>query len=323
MPEIGIVNASDRVDKNTVVNFHALLNSIFKIDFSDRLLNEIDYTYDLYKDFIDKYEQIDEKTIYDEAMRMNETLYLHSMELNNTAEKQKLITSFANERVRKDSIPYVCEKYLSKHHINIPNIKKLHTILMEGIALEESKQKSFRKDNEMFVGFWIDKDTKYVHYYPTMSRHITKQMESVLVYLNDPELNQAIPNTYLVNYQYIDNFDKKYVLFLQPLIVHALITIVQPFEDGNSRTARLINYASMLGHTNQIFYKDYKLPLIYLSKFYLPYNRQYRNYIKNIAVEPNSDNWNKWFMMGLHTMQDYMNYADTFINDNQLIKNKK
>lgn len=312
MKEVGLVPASDRVTNDTVIRFGDILNSVFKVHLSQRTINELDYTYERYQEFMNIYEKIENKNMFDEAMCTCESLYLHSMELTIDEEKRNLLKSIENKNIKKSAIKYMCEKQLS-HDIKIPNIKRLHTILLEGVALEESKFKSFRKTDVMFVGEFINEHEKYVLYYPPFAKDIQKLMEQILVLLNDPSLNQKEPNVYMQKDD--KEFDKKYSLLVQPLMIQALISIVQPFLDGNTRTSRVINYAMMLNRTNLIFGKEYTLPLVYLSKYYYPYHKAYRNEIKDIAINPTDDK----FIRGFRTIQEYIDYATDIIMENQLV----
>ena len=259
MKEIGNTSINFKVTEDNAVKFSEVFRSIFNIEFNRNVLNELDYTYDIFQEFIDKYEQIDDKIkrIFIEAMCFDEITYLHNMELNRNEEKQ-LVNSLAGVEIKNTSISYICDKSLKYNNIIISNIKKLHAILMEGIALDRIKAGTFRSKDNIYVGTPVDADTIYVQYYPPLAKYIDEAMSLIITYLNDPELNKKKPNTYLNSD--IFEFDKKYALFIQPMIIQALLIIVQAFNDGNSRTARAINYPSMLNHTNQIFGKDYKLP---------------------------------------------------------------
>ena len=322
MKEIGNTSINFKVTEDNAVKFSEVFRSIFNIEYNKNVLNELDYTYDIFQEFIDKYEQIDDKIkrIFIEAMCFDEITYLHNMELKRNEEKQ-LVNSLAGVEIKNTSISYICDKSLKYNNIIISNIKKLHAILMEGIALDRIKAGTFRSKDNIYVGTPVDADTIYVQYYPPLAKYIDEAMSLIITYLNDPELNKKRPNTYLNSD--IFEFDKKYALFIQPMIIQALLIIVQAFNDGNSRTARAINYASMLNHTNQIFDKDYELPLLYLSRGYWGFKEQYREFLKDIAINPNSENWNKWFRFCLHSIQAHIDYYDEVINNNQLIKKKK
>lgn len=322
MKEIGTIYKDFKVDSENSIHFLEVFKSIFNIEFSQRLLNELDYTYDCYQELIDKYELMEdiEKNEFNQAMYFNETVFLHRMEIESEKGKQLLIESLVDEDVRKDSIGYICEKNLKYNNIIVANIKRLHTILMDGVAPKEAKYKSFRKDDNFFVGFWKDNEHIHVQYFPPLADSIEEAMELILIYLNDPELNKKDPNVYM-NSNWVD-FDKKYALFVQPLIVQALLVILQAFNDGNSRTARVISSATILKHTNHLFDKEYQLPLLYLSRGYFAFREQYRNLIKAIAINPCSETWNQWIIFSLHAIQAYIETCNRSIDDNKLIKYK-
>lgn len=317
--EVGLVPITDFANSQTAIDFRYILNSIFKLNLNNRVLNEIDYTYDRYLEFLELYEKVNDKKLYDETMQTDEILYLHSAELKKE-EKEKFIDTIANNVYTESSIEYMSNKQLQHGKILIPNIKRLHNILFNDIVIEKEYD-NFRLDDNKFVGYFVNENEKYVQYYPPLASDIDKSMNELITYLNDPSLDGNNPNTY-IDTKDID-FHKKYALFISPLITQAMLAIIQPFDDGNTRTAKVMNYANMLKRTNDYLDKKYNLPKIYFSKFYMPYLQQYREYIASIAVNPNDDNWNKWFMLGLHTMQDYMDYGENFIEENNLISSKK
>lgn len=309
MKEIGTIKKDsivNVVNEENAVKFSKIFRSIFELEFGKRLLNELDYTYDIYLDYMEQYNLMDDenKAVFDENMRYEETVILHSMEIDTKVEEETLLKSLVDESIRKDSIAYISKKILDHNRINVFNVKKLHTILMEGIAKKGDESKSFRLTDNYFVGYKKNKEDVHVQYFPPLAKSIDESMNLILTYLNDPDLNKMSPNTYLNNYN--DDFDKKYALFLQPIISLALIIILQAFTDGNSRTAKTVSYASMLNHTNQIFEANYKLPLLYLSSGYVGLEGQYRNLIKNIAVEPTNETWNEWVIFNLHSIQSYI-----------------
>ena len=114
MKEIGTIYKDFKVDSENSIHFLEVFKSIFNIEFSQRLLNELDYTYDCYQELIDKYELMEdiEKNEFNQAMYFNETVFLHRMEIESEKGKQLLIESLVDEDVRKDSIGYICEKNL-------------------------------------------------------------------------------------------------------------------------------------------------------------------------------------------------------------------
>ena len=51
------------------------------------------------------------------------------------------------------------------------------------------------------------------------------------------------------------------------------------------------------------------MPIVYATRQYFPYRNQYRDLIKNIAVQNNEEAWDEWFSFNLRRIQDniYLN----------------
>ncbi len=283
------------------LDFNKIFSSVFKIKLGQNVINELDYTLAEYQDHMENIDSINRNNykIYNEAMRLNEILYTHSMELHST-EKQLLVEGVVNYNSKNDSIRYLTEIFLKKGNLTILNIKRLHSILMNGVSFDEEKNKKFRVNDDIFVGYY-ENNNKVVQYIPPKSSDIDFSMMEVLTYINDPDSDLY-----------------SYNLFLQPIICHALVAILQPFDDGNTRVSRILHYVTTLKNTNDVCNKDYHYPIIYLSHSFYPFQKQYRDLIQQIALDPSSDNWNKWIMFNLHSIQDYFNYSNDFIEKNNL-----
>lgn len=286
------------------IQFNQIFKSVFSLELSNRTKNEIEYTLEEYQRFISLLEQLSLRNsqILQRTLKEDEIFYNHSME-STPQESEMLIESMVDPHVRKDSIKYITTKKLTNGIITIPNIKHLHSILMKGISLDEEGNKKFRL-KEVFVGYF-ENGEKVVQYIPPQSADILFSMQEVLALINDPEVFGDASN-----------------IFVQPAIVHALIAIIQPFDEGNTRTSRLINYALLLSHTNQLYQKSFKLPIVYLSRSYSGFREQYRDLIAKIAQDPSNENWNQWIYFNLFMIQNYFEYVKKVIYDNHLLDTK-
>lgn len=284
------------------VKFNKLFNSIFSLELNSKTKNEILYTKEEYLEFISLLEtlELESYKILETALKDDEILYSHSMETDDNA-KKKLVESMVDPSVRKDSIKYITDKKLINGKLTIFNIKKVHSILMTGISVDQDGNKNFRVTDDIFVGYY-ENNKKVIQYLPPKSHDIDFFMKEVLTLLNDPEVNRM----------------EEY-LFVHPAIIHALIAIIQPFDDGNTRTSRVVNYSMLLDYTNKMFQKSFKLPIIYLSRSYSAFREQYRSLLANLAIDPSNENWNKWINFNMFMVQIYFNYAKEIIYDNNLI----
>ncbi len=290
------------MDEEKRVKFNKLFNSIFSLELNSKTKNEILYTKEEYLEFISLLETLEPESykILETALKDDEILYSHSMETDDNA-KKKLVESMVDPSVRKDSIKYITDKKLINGKLTIFNIKKVHSILMTGISVDQDGNKNFRVTDDIFVGYY-ENNKKVIQYLPPKSHDIDFFMKEALTLLNDPEVNRM----------------EEY-LFVHPAIIHALIAIIQPFDDGNTRTSRVVNYSMLLDYTNKMFQKSFKLPIIYLSRSYSAFREQYRSLLANLAIDPSNENWNKWINFNMFMVQIYFNYAKEIIYDNNLI----
>lgn len=282
------------------VNFNKIFDSIFKITIDNRTLNELMYTLDEYNSFLDVLNNLSSEQLsqYENTMQYEEKLMTQKMEVT---DEKKLLEALISESNRNDSIEYITEKQLKYGNILIPNIKRVHSILLDGISFEHEKNKNFRM-TDVFVGYF-ENGEKVIQYLPPSPNKIDNSMQKIVDFLNN------------------DEYSKDLDLLIHPFIIHALIAILQPFHDGNTRVGRLIQSTKILFNTNNIYKYNYKSSPLYLSREYSGFRDSYREIIKDIAINPNDENWNKWFMFNLYRVQDRINYSSDFIQNKMLINN--
>ena len=139
------------------------------------------------------------------------------------------------------------------------------------------------------MGFFGTDGKQNIQYMPPDYKELDELITYTLDYLNEN-------NT---------NFDN---LFLKPLIVHALIAYLQPFGNGNTRVARVIQHGKICKSTNELYNANFEYPTLYLSERYLLTRGQYRNLIKDISIEKDNDSWNRWFKYNLNLLGEQLNY---------------
>jgi Fic family protein len=172
------------------------------------------------------------------------------------------------------------------------DIKKIHRVVIKGSSDDLEKNYDFRKDNDKWVGsFGINGETN-IDYLPPDYNEIMDLMNVILEYLN--EKNNV-------------NFEN---LFIKPLVAHALIAYLQPFGNGNTRLARVLQHCKICANTNEVFNTDLNKPVLYLSKNYLITRGDYRGLIKNLAINQDDDAWNKWFNYNLNMIDEQLYFHE-------------
>lgn len=285
-----------------IVKFHEILNSVKCLEILPEVKEEIAITNENYLNYINKIKMLEETDYkyFIETMKLEEKIRTQALEED--IKKLNVVEGFMNPKIRKDSIEYINEKINSYGNLIIPNIKRVHSIVMDGVSLEKEKNKSFRV-KDVFVGYY-DNNLPVVQYIPPKPSEIEEYMKEILDWLNNSKCEC-----------------EEEFCFLNPIITHALIAILQPFHDGNTRVGRLVQYASMMHHHNIIHNYKFNSPIIYLSREYQPFRASYRENIANIAMDPSNDTWNQWILFNLYRIQDRILYANNFIDENFSIIN--
>lgn len=242
------------------------------------------------EEILEKYQEYLQKLISLEPEKLKYFIQnLRNREIINNQETE-LETSFLLELFqlsqKTDSID-VTMRYFDGKNLNKTDLKKIHRLTIAGSSDDQAKNYNYRSDNNKWVGSYGPSGEIKIDYFPPDYKELDELLEIILSYLNEKNNN-------------IDN------LFIKPLIVHALIAYLQPFGNGNTRLARVLQHCKICETTNQIFGTKFSHPVIYMSKNYLLTRRQYRGLIKNIAIDKDNDAWNKWFKYNLNMIDEQL-----------------
>lgn len=56
--------------------------------------------------------------------------------------------------------------------------------------------------------------------------------------------------------------------------------------------------------TNKEYNTNFSMPIIYGTRAYFPMRGQYRYLVQNLVINPNEENWDKWFKFNLNREED-------------------
>lgn len=263
---------------------------------SERVLNSIEYTEDIYKDYLASLNEFSKNNLRQilQALKAMEVIDNHSLEREN----YDLLRAYS-ENHHSTAVNYLIRKlYKEQGELNATVIKKAHEILMRGTSNEDVIGSGYRKNNNHVVGYQ-DGTEKTVLYFPISYDEIEQAMKLFIQYGNSPIV-------------------KEEELFIKPIIMHGLLAVLQVFPDGNTRLARTLQHLKLFQTTNQLLDNNFELPAIYFSKTYIPYRAEYRDLIAKIAVCPDEDNWNNWILFNLKRLQDQI-----YANEGHLSRTRK
>lgn len=268
------------------------LEGIKNIKIFDNIMFHLDDCYKEYQRYMGLLDGLSLKELgtFLQILRKNELV--NNQETEN---EPSLLMEMTAQIDKTNSVQMMADLVNSGRDITLDDVKKIHQRLLRGTSDD------------------IEKNYKYRDFPVTVSR--IENGESVLEYL-PPDSEEIIPYMeYLLDYLNDDTGLQMETVFIKPMIAHAYISILQPFGNGNTRIARLIQYGKIFDLTNKYFGKNYPHPIMYLSKNYLITRGNYRGNISNIAKMHNDESWNKWFNYNLNRIDDQLYYLINNLNN--------
>lgn len=254
-------------------------------------LEDVMDNYQKYMKYLDDF-SLKELALFLQTLRRNELINNQETEF-----EPPLLVEMQLNSERKNSISMMADIVNSNAPLTLEDIKTVHKRLLKGTQHDLPQNYPYR-EKEVRVSEFINGE-EVISYLPPESKEIIYYMNYILDYLNND-----------------DNIQIETV-FIKPMIAHAYIALLQPFRDGNTRLARLIEYSKMFDLTNKYFGKNYPNPILYLSKNYLMTRGNYRNNIKDIAIFHNDKTWNNWFRYNLNRIEDQLYYLNNTLNQYQ------
>ena len=242
---------------------------------SEKVLDSYKYTYELYLEYINYLNNLSEDAL---------KLYLKSIKNSDVIDNQKMETkdSFLISLYMQSERTHAIDTLLKYKKLNDNNLQETHKILTEGI--NENINPNYRNNNRRFVGFYNNGE-RCIEYMPIHYKYINEAMQKFFEYYNEVEKDE-------------NN------LFIKPFKVHGIIAALQVFDDGNTRLARLLQNVKLYRQTNQFLNASFKSPIIYTTKQYHPFRKDYRALIKQLAINPNNDVVNEWLDFNLRRTEE-------------------
>ena len=271
-----------------------LIDNIDHIEISDNNKFHLEDTISEYEKYISTILNFEQKLLEKYLLTIKSYEILNNQQAEN--ENSFLISLYENMH-RHNSLTNLINILNTRNELTKEDLIKLHRVLMRG-TLNNENTASFRNTNTKFVGSFNEDGTKHIDYIPIDYFEIESSVISLINYLNTK----------------IDTNP-----FIKPFIFHAILAVMQPFDDGNTRLSRLIQHGKIWTLTNDIYNQNFTSPIIYLSKNYLITRGKYRELIKNLAVNEDNASWNKWFNYNLDMVDEQLNYLNNNIKDLKLI----
>ncbi len=234
----------------------------FKI-LTDKLLD--DYTKVVKEsplDKIDKIKKIELPVDYFQFYKSVSSVYSSKIEgedidFDSYFKHKFLKVKFKTNYTRKADDLYAAYDFIDNNTLNINNVKKAHSILSSNL-LPKSQQRLIR-NNPMFV---INSEDKIE--YIAANPEIVKK-----------ELDKLFHDIDLLIKTDINSFE----IFYYASFLHLVFVKIHPFQDGNGRTARLIEKWFLIQKVGQ------KAASVQLEKNYYKRLKEYYSNIKKLGLE--------------------------------------
>jgi len=168
-----------------------------------------------------------------------------------------LNVKFKPDYTRKADDLYAAYDFIDSHKLTLKNVRKAHAIL--SATLLPKSQQGFIRTNPMFV---INSDDKIE--YVAASPGIVEQ-----------ELHKLFSDIELL----IKNELNPFEIFYYAAFIHLVFVKIHPFQDGNGRTARLLEKWFLIEKIGQ------KATAVQLEKNYFLKIKEYYSNLKKLGLE--------------------------------------
>jgi len=186
-----------------------------------------------------------------------------------------LKVKFKPDYTRKADDLYAAYDFIDNNKLTFENVQKAHSILSK--TLLPKSQQGLVRSNPMFVINSEDK-IEYVAASPGILKSELDKLFHDIVLLQDAELNP-------------------FEIFYYASLLHLVFVKIHPFQDGNGRTARLIEKWFLIEKIGQ------KASSVQLEKNYFKKLVDYYTNIRNLGIEYDELDYSKSLDFLLMTVQ--------------------
>lgn len=283
-------------------NIEELINSLINSGIVKRTTLEV---LDIYNNFeLDD----DSKYLLEDILGLYKE-YLNSLLILNE-HKEVFLKTLKQEEIKRNQAlenvsPFLIQMFMNAKHKSATNLTiqimkernlfskddliLINKTILNGLSLSlDNSANHLRTANNSFVGKFKTENGRIkfiddVSYIPIDYSDINEALYRILDILNKKDF---------VNIESI---------FVNPIFLHGFIAALQCFKDGNSRLARILFHCKLWQLTNFFYNSNLESPALFTSEAILHYEKQeiYRELIKQIAINPNNENFNKWLQFNL------------------------
>ncbi len=266
------------------VSYFNILEFVSKIKLNDQVLYHMEETGLSFEKYL--------KTLFNYCNEDDYSIILYLLDLTSKELQQ---SSFLETDVLQDSYAMHDHLFFDKLSISHESIKNIHRFVCEKENIRSSFD--YRKtlvnvgaySNGSYQVYWYAPDAKDVKAFMTDYIHFYKYSSIADIY-NNP--------------------------FLKSALAHLLFVRIHPFEDGNGRTARIIQNIAFTSRINKIYGTNLRISPINISQNIVLNKYRYVDIIDRIHFnlqDDNNDMFNKWFDFILNMYDEQLYFQNTQI----------
>ena len=258
-----------------------IFDDIKRINLSNRTLDNLQYTEEVY------IERVNEIMSLDEIIREKYLSKIKTIETldNQSLEKEDYFFIDLYQDIMNDSaIDYLLDNDMSEH-----SFIEGHKLILKGTSREDLSNIDYHHNDDTYISYEDNNGNILPYYFALDHNDIPEAIDKIVEYYNS-------------------NNDTN--VFEKPIITHGLIAALQMFNDGNTRYARLLQYLKIHELTNKKYKVNSDKPLIYGTRSYFPFKQNYRQMMSELVINGDSDTWNTWINFNLNRIQDRINYEE-------------
>lgn len=261
-------------------------------------INELEEGYFEYLRLLESYGE-DFILLYLSAYR--ELELVSTLEINSGT---SLSAMFHRKITRGDSIMKAIDWIKHDYTLSTKGLHAIHKEVMKNDNRNYLVKGKFRKDPAAIGSFMLDEAGEFakdengekigiVKYLAPPAEEVPQMMQEVLDFFNNEmDINEQLRHPYL-----------------QSAVAHALVVHVQPYMDGNARTARVLHHVKLWQHAYENLGINISAPALYLSGDYMFSRSSYRGKIDLINDNVlNNEAWNVWLNYNLSIIYGKLGY---------------
>lgn len=193
----------------------------------------------------------------------------------------------------KSSIDVMTNMVLENQPLNTRKIEQIHRLIIRGTN-DDRETNYYIRDFDTYV-YEVNNGIEKISYIPPSPEEIRPYLKKLYSFLNETGANGELD------------------IFYKPILEHFYVAALQPFGNGNTRLARLMEYMGIFKLSRENLGLKVERPALYMSKNHLLTRKTYRDYIADVACEPTDENLNKWINYNLNMIDEQLNYCGNIL----------